>query len=219
MMGWWNFRNKNDPNASKPVVTPPKEVAPVAAPKRAAPPSGSNSTGGAIAPSVPITVPASPIGPRRINAEGMALVEQFEGLDLHAYLDSVKVPTIGFGRIKYDDGSSVKMGDTCTRAQADQWLQEDLEKDGGQYVRRYVAHALNDDQYAALVSFTFNRGAGRLHQLVAMGGELEQIASNMLHFDYAGTADNHLLGLKRRRRAEQALFHSKPWRPFISWNP
>jgi lysozyme len=148
----------------------------------------------------------------------MALVEQFEGLDLKAYTDSVGVWTIAWGRILYDDGSRVKMGDTCTRAQADQWLIEDLERDGCQYVRKYFP-SLNDDQYAALSSFTFNRGSGRLHQLVMMSADLESIAANLLHFDYAGSDTNHLLGLKRRRLAEQALFRSLPWRVFVSWKP
>src|ERR1039458_1595883 len=116
-----------------PVVSPPKEEIPK--PVTAAP---------IVSPSTPPLTGAKP-GPRRINAEGMALVEQFEGLDLHAYLDSVRVATIAWGRIKYDDGSSVKMGDTCTREQANQWLQEDLEKDGGIFVRHYFP-SLNDDE-------------------------------------------------------------------------
>lgn len=196
-------------------IPKPQPVSPAAATQVTTPPSSAPT--GKSGPSKS-TKPgdASPAGPRRINAEGMALVEQFEGLDLHAYLDSVKVPTIAWGRIQYDDGSRVKMGDTCTRDQADQWLIEDLEKDGCQYVRHYFPN-LNDDQYAALSSFTFNRGSGRLHQLVAMGSDLESIATNMLHFDYAGSETNHLLGLKRRRLAEQALFRSQPWRGFVSW--
>lgn len=192
-------------------------------PKPSTSPPGSAS-GVVLTPAPPAASPpasgvATPSNtPRRINAEGMALVEQFEGLDLHAYLDSVKVPTIAWGRIQYDDGSKVKMGDTCTRAQADRWLMEDLEKDGGQYVRKHFS-SLNDDQYAALVSFTYNRGAGRLSQLVNMGHSLEAVAENMLHFDYAGSETNHLLGLERRRRAEQALFRSQPWRGFVDWRP
>lgn len=199
---------------------PPSPVAPKETPV-VPKPVGVPILAPAVVPSVPVSTGSTgaQTGPRRINAEGMALVEQFEGLNLHAYQDSVEVWTIAWGRIQYDDGSNVKAGDTCTRAQADQWFMEDLEKDGAQYVRREVKPLLNDDQYAALVSFTYNRGAGRLSQLLAMGGDLESIATNMLHFDYAGSETNHILGLERRRRAEQALFRSLPWRGFVDWMP
>lgn len=198
---------------------PPSPVAPKETPV-VPKPVGVPILAPAVVPSVPVSTGSTgaQTGPRRINAEGMALVEQFEGLNLHAYQDSVEVWTIAWGRIQYDDGSKVKMGDTCTRAQADQWLMEDLEKDGGQYVRKHFS-SLNDDQYAALVSFTYNRGAGRLSQLVSMGTAPEIVAENLLHFDYAGSETNHLLGLERRRRAEQALFRSQPWRGFVDWRP
>jgi hypothetical protein len=123
--------DSNNQAAPKPVeVQPPKAVAPIESPAPiAAQPISPIST------SAPVK--SIPPGPRKLNAEGMALVEQFEGIFLKAYQDSVGVWTIGWGRILYDDGSRVKMGDNCTREQADQWLQEDLEKDGGQYVRHH----------------------------------------------------------------------------------
>lgn len=165
---------------------------------------------------VPVVPAPGPTGPRRINPEGLALVEYYEGLVLVAAPDAVGVPTIGLGRIKYDDGTPVKNGETCTKAQADEWLQTDLERDGGHYVRAWIQRPLNDNQYAALVSFTFNRGAGRLKQLIGMDGKIED---NLLSFDWAGSADNHLLGLQRRRRSECALFRGDKWETFKEWRP
>ena len=56
-----------------------------------------------------------------ISQEGIALIKRFEGCELEAYLDSVGIPTIAYGRIK-----NVEMGDTCTQEQAEKWLEEEL---------------------------------------------------------------------------------------------
>ena len=57
----------------------------------------------------------------KISQEGIALIKRFEGCELEAYLDSVGIPTIAYGRIK-----NVEMGDTCTQEQAEKWLEEEL---------------------------------------------------------------------------------------------
>lgn len=167
---------------------------------------------------------------RQINAEGLALVEYYEGLYLKAYQDSVGCWTIGLGRIKHDDGAPVKEGDTCTKEQADAWLQTDLEKDGGHFVSAWVTKPLNENQYSALVSFTFNRGAGRFHDgdtkhhlkgilPFLNAGDFQGAADEMLLFDWAGNVDNHLLGLQRRRRSERALFLGQDWAQYKNWRP
>lgn len=148
------------------------------------------------------------------TADGLRLIQSFEGISLEAYLDSVRVPTIGWGRIKYDDGRFVKMGDTCTREKADEWLLEDVEKDGAQYVRANF-HDLTAAQFSALTSFCYNRGAGRLHALhVTTGGDIAKIPEAMLAYNWAGTPSNYLLGLDRRRWAEKNMFEGKDWREF-----
>ena len=153
-----------------------------------------------------------------INDAGLALVKYFEGLYLTASEDCVGVSTIGFGRILYDDGSHVKNGDTCTEAQADQWLMEDLEGDGAHYVRAWLP-GLDQNQFSALTSFTFNRGAGRLRELLEMGKDPIWIQKHMLFFDYAGSPSNHILGLQRRRRSELALFCGGDWQQWKDWRP
>ena len=61
---------------------------------------------------------------------------------------------------------------------------------------------LTDNQFAALVSFTFNLGAGNLNKLMSHG--LAAAADRILLFDHAG--GKVLAGLTRRRQAERALF-------------
>lgn len=131
-----------------------------------------------------------------------ALIRQFEGCRLQAYLDSVGVPTIGVGHTR-----GAKMGDHCTVQQADLWLSQDLE-DAAAAVASLVKAPLTQDQFDALTSFTFNLGARRLAESTLL------ILLNKL--DYHGAAaqfarwvhaDGKVLdGLVKRRAAEAKLF-------------
>lgn len=81
----------------------------------------------------------------------------FEGLKLKAYQDSAGIWTIGIGTIKYPNGKTVQMGDTCTKEEAYQYCEHDLSgfiKD----VDR-LAPNVNQNQFNALVSFQYNTGS------------------------------------------------------------
>lgn len=156
-----------------------------------------------------------------INGEGLALVKHFEGCYLKAYLDSVKVPTIGWGTIVYPSGKKVKMGDTCTQAEADSWLLLQLYTEAAKYVRAYLTNedALSENEFSALVSFTYNRGAGRFREYVAgflNNGVKSGAINSLLSVNWAGASHEYLLGLDRRRWAEKYLFEGKDWRAFDS---
>jgi len=129
------------------------------------------------------------------NDAGLKLIESFEGLRLTAYQDSVGIWTIGYGHTK-----GVKQGQTITQQQAEAFLQQDLAV-AEAAVNRLVL-TLSDNQFAALVSFTFNLGAGNLTKLLKNG--LAAAADRILLFDHAG--GKALPGLTRRRTAERALF-------------
>ncbi len=129
------------------------------------------------------------------NDAGLKLIESFEGLRLTAYQDSVKVWTIGYGHTK-----NVKKGQTITQQQAEAFLQQDLAVAEAAVNRLRLT--LTDNQFAALVSFTFNLGAGNLKKLLKNG--LAAAPDRLLLFDHAG--GRVLAGLTRRRQAERALF-------------
>ena len=129
------------------------------------------------------------------NDAGLKLIESFEGLRLTAYQDSVGVWTIGYGHTK-----GVKQGQTITQQQAERFLQQDLAVAEAAVNR--LGLTLSDNQFAALVSFTFNLGAGNLTKLLKNG--LAAAADRILLFDHAG--GKALPGLTRRRTAERALF-------------
>lgn len=138
------------------------------------------------------------------SEDGLHLTEQFEGLRLAAYLDSVGVPTIGYGHTR-----NVVMGMTCTQEQAEQWLQEDVQiaVDG---VNRLVTVELTQNQFDALVDFAFNLGVGNLQHSTLLKllntGNYAGAAGEFEKWDKAG--GQTLPGLLRRRQAERDLFNS-----------
>ena len=129
------------------------------------------------------------------NQAGLELIESFEGLRLNSYQDSVGVWTIGYGHTQ-----GVKAGQTITQQQAQAFLQQDLGVAEAAVNRLNLT--LTDNQFAALVSFTFNLGGGNLNKLMKNG--LAAAPDRILLFDHAG--GRVLPGLTRRRQAERALF-------------
>ncbi|OBU85885.1 lysozyme [Chromobacterium subtsugae] len=139
----------------------------------------------------------------KTNAEGIALIQQFEGLRLQAYQDVVGVWTIGYGHT----GPDVRAGLTITQAQATQLLAADLARfEAG--VGRLVSVPLNGNQFSALVSFTYNLGLGSLQSSTLLRllntGDYAGAAGQFPRWDRAG--GQQLPGLLKRRLAEQALF-------------
>ena len=140
---------------------------------------------------------------REVNEAGLALIREFEGCRLDAYLCPAGIPTIGYGAT----GPDIRMGMVWTQEQADARLVEDLARfaDG---VERLVEVDLSDNQFAAIVSFAFNVGLGALRD--------STLLRKLNAGDYLGAADQLprwaraggriMPGLSRRRLAERALF-------------
>ena len=142
-----------------------------------------------------------------LSDNGMKLLEQLEGLRLEAYLDSASIYTIGYGTIKYPDGSKVKKGDKITKAQAKEYKLHDL-KEFESTVNTSVKVPLTQNQYDALVSLSYNIGSSAFKNSTL----LKKLNSG----DYKGTSEQLLLwnkaggkkvqGLVNRREAERNLF-------------
>lgn len=138
---------------------------------------------------------------------GINLIKGFEGKRLVAYDDGVGVWTIGYGTIKYPNGVRVKKGDTCTEVQAETYLKSDLVKFENA-INRLVKVPLNQNQFDALASFTYNLGETNLSE--------STLLRKLNAKDYKGAADQFLVwnkaggrvltGLVRRREAERSLF-------------
>lgn len=164
---------------------------------------------------VPPEVPEPRTPLRKTNQEGLKLVKSFEGLYLEAYQDPVGVWTIGWGATK-----GIREGMKITVAQAEKMLQDELEK-FEVAVANAIKVSINDNQFSALVSFSYNLGATSLFESTLLKllkeGKFQEAADQFPRWDKAG--GQPLLGLSRRRRAERALFLSQPWEEFLNWEP
>lgn len=140
-----------------------------------------------------------------ISEKGLALIKQFESLRLATYKDSVGIPTIGWGHT----GPEVKMGQKITQEQAVGLLRADVAK-FERAVGRVVRVVLNQNQFDALVSFSFNVGAQALEDSTLLkklnAGDVQGAADHFPRWNKAG--GEVLAGLTRRRAAERSLFLS-----------
>lgn len=132
-------------------------------------------------------------------------IESFEGRRHDAYLDSVKVPTIGAGHT----GPEVHLGLTWTDAQIDAALAADIAK-AQVAIKRLIKGTLSDNAMTALTSFVFNLGGGALASSTLLirinSGDQIGAAHEFPKWDHAGQVE--LKGLLIRRFKEAAMFLS-----------
>ena len=134
------------------------------------------------------------------SSKGVSLIKSFEGCRLKAYKCPAGVWTIGYGHT-----AGVKEGDTITQEQADDYLRNDLAKYEKAVLNYDGIYHFNQNQFDALVSFTYNCGVGNLKNLTQSGKRtLAQISAKLLLYNKAGGVV--LRGLQRRRAAEKELF-------------
>ena len=142
---------------------------------------------------------------RQINIQGFKLLTSFEGCKLHSYKDSVGVWTIGYGHTGHDVGPHM----TIDQVKADSLLENDISRfEVG--VSDLLQIDINDNQFSALVCFSYNVGLGALKSstLLKYVNDLmfEQAALEFPKWAKAGGKEQP--GLLRRRQAEQLLFLS-----------
>lgn len=152
----------------------------------------------------------------QLSTNGIQLIKHFEGLSLNAYRDSAGVWTIGYGSTRYHDGKPIKPGDKlASQAQADALFTNTLSP-YEQAVNNLVKVPLTQQQFDALVSFTYNEGTGALEE--------STLLRKLNVHDYAAAADQLLVWNKitdpktrtrvildtlvKRRKQERELFLS-----------
>ena len=136
-----------------------------------------------------------------ISDSGVHMIASFEGCRLKAYWDKTgKVWTIGYGHTE-----GVKEGDVITDEQAITFLKYDCRKAENSVNKYNYIYKWNQNEFDALVSFTFNCGGGSLKTLLANGTRSrKEIADKLPAYNKSG--GQVLAGLTRRRKAEQKLF-------------
>ena len=146
----------------------------------------------------------------KTSQRGIDIIKHFESCRLRAYLDGGGVPTIGWGHTH-----GVKMGDSITQDEADEIFTVDL-KIFEQGVNRLVKVPITQNEFDALVSFSYNCGLDEDTDNVAEGLGDSTLLKRLNEMDYYSAAqefpkwnrDNGkvVAGLVRRREAERSLF-------------
>ncbi|MEI7195046.1 lysozyme [Pectobacterium versatile] len=145
----------------------------------------------------------------QISNNGINLIKQFEGCRLTAYQDSVGVWTLGYGWTQPVDGKPIRRGMTIDAATAERLLKTGVV----QYeraVNQLVRVPITQNQFDALVSFTYNLGSRSLSTSTLLkklnAGDYAGAAAEFARWNKAGGKE--LAGLTRRREAESSLFLS-----------
>lgn len=143
-----------------------------------------------------------------LNQRGKDLIKKFEGCKLTAYKCSAGVFTIGYGNTFYEDGTKVKQGDVITQQRAEQ-LFDMIVNDFARKVDAFVKSNLSENNFSALVSFTFNVGIGNFQRstLLRKVNANPKDATIPAEFRKWVRANGEVLkGLVRRREAEAKLY-------------
>lgn len=175
---------------------------------------------------------------RKINENGILLIKSFEGCRLKAYPDPASplatemrrpanarrpgwesLPggpwTIGWGSTGVDtfnvgpDGKFLPIGPNTswTQEQADRRKEDDLQV-FCQNVSKMLKVDVNDNQFAALVSFAYNVGTGNLKNssLLRLVNQNNFSAAADEFLKWTKAQGKELPGLVKRREAERRLF-------------
>ena len=149
----------------------------------------------------------------KIGEKGFSLIKDFEGWYSKSYLDPVGIATIGYGFTYYLPGrKKVTLKDKpLSKAEGEPMLKEILtnyEND----VKRLVKKPLTQNQFDALISFTYNLGATNLGKSTLLKKVNKDpndptIAAEFMKWVNAGGKPFN--GLIRRRKAEADLYFTK----------
>lgn len=137
-----------------------------------------------------------------IGNAGLELIKSFEGCRLSAYKCPSNKWTIGWGRT-----SGVYEGMVISQAQADQFLFEDVQRFVNAVNQYQARFNFNQNEFDALVSFTYNCGDGSLANVMSCCNTKQEIAEECKLYNKSSTGQI-LAGLVRRREEEYKLFMS-----------
>lgn len=138
----------------------------------------------------------------KTSKQGLDLIKRFEGLRLKAYKDQGGLLTIGYGSTR-----GVTKDLVITAQEAEDRLRDDLSH-AEMAVLCQIKVPLTQHQFDALVSFTFNVGAGNLHDSILKkrvnAGDYVHASKWFLPWCKVHGVESE--GLMNRRHAEMEFF-------------
>lgn len=152
------------------------------------------------------------------SQKGIGLIKKHEGCKLSAYLCPAGKLTIGYGHTgkipaviaRSANDEAISLNTVITQAQADELFKNDLKR-FEKAVNDLVKVPLNQNQFSALVSFTFNLGAGKLSKSTLLKllnqGKYQEASKEFEKWVFS--KGKKLNGLVKRRKEERELFNGK----------
>ena len=145
----------------------------------------------------------------KVDNKGLDLIKQFEGFSGKPYLDSVGMPTIGYGFTYYPNGKRVTMNDSPISEEHATTLLAEIIKPYEVGVDSMTRDDITQNQFNALVSFAYNLGVKSLQgstllKKVNRNPNDKTIRDEFLKWVNAG--GKKLQGLVNRRNKEAEVY-------------
>lgn len=149
----------------------------------------------------------------KLSNEGRMLIERHEGRRNTAYRDAAGLWTIGIGHL-IKPAEAYMRDSILTDAQINELFAADVLW-AEQAVERLFPKVKRQNQFDALVSFTYNLGEGAvrngtLDDLINQGASPEAISAKWMEYTRAG--DRVVAGLVTRRTAEVKYYWQHLWK-------
>lgn len=149
------------------------------------------------------------------DSKAAELVTKFEGFFSDAYPDPGSkdgLPiTIGYGSTRWEDGSLIKLGQKITKEHAIALRNLEI-NDTMKFVNSVIKVPLNQKEFDAIVSFTYNVGNGALKSstmLKRINNKEDKILIAKEFLKWTKNDGKVMLGLVRRRLVESLYFLGK----------
>ncbi len=153
-----------------------------------------------------------------ISQRGLDLIKEYESYSGEAYLCPEGVPTLGWGSIRWDARTPVRMGDKCTLEQAENLIRKEVQRIEDA-IDAAVRVPLTQGQFDCLCSWGYNVGLGWINGKRKGGaatlirylnaGQYDKVPSELLKFRRGANSGKALNGLlnRRKREIQELWFH------------
>ena len=138
------------------------------------------------------------------------LIKKYEGFSSKPYKCPAGIPTIGYGSTFYLNGNKVTMKDTPISEEVALSILFSVVEDFSKKVEKLLKVNVNQNQFDALVDFSYNLGIGNFQKstLLKLVNNKDFIGASKQFKKWNKSNGKVLNGLTNRRKEEEELFLS-----------
>ena len=138
------------------------------------------------------------------------LIKKYEGFSSKPYMCPAGVPTIGYGSTFYLNGNKVTMKDSPISEEVALSILFSVVEDFSKKVEKLLKVPVNQNQFDALVDFSYNLGIGNLQKstLLKLINNKDFVGASKQFKKWNKSNGKVLNGLTNRRKEEEELFLS-----------